>query len=92
MRSKGTPANAEDRDLRKRAHACFDPLWQRVAARDDIGRSKARSRAYSWLSEQLAISPEDCHIGMMHGNELHLVILCCTPPFGLPGTSKGADQ
>ena len=38
------------------AHAAFDPVWK-------SGRM-ARSEAYSWLSKQLGIRPEDTHIGM----------------------------
>jgi len=85
-RPLGTPANRQDRELRKQAHALFDPLWPRVAQRDDISKGHARSRAYIWLAGELGIEPRDCHIGMMHGADLEKVIACCTPPFGLSNT------
>lgn len=87
----GTPAKKEDAQLRRRAHELFDPLWQRVAARDGISRSHARSRAYRWLAAELGKDPADTHIGMMFGDDLRRVIECCTPPFGL-GASRGCHK
>ena len=81
-RALGTPANAEDRRLRKEAHAVLDPLWQQVAERDEIPQSLARSRAYKWLSDTMGISLVNCHIGVFHGPELLRVIEICTPPYG----------
>ena len=78
----GTPANEEDRALRQEAHATLDPLWRRVAKRDEIPESFARRRAYKWLSEVMGISPTNCHIGMMHGPQLRRVIAMCTRPYG----------
>lgn len=42
----GTLANSRTRKWRKRAHAAFDPLWQRKA-RDMIGEAVARRRSES---------------------------------------------
>lgn len=53
----GRLANAELRKANRRAHDAFDPLWQ--------ARHMSRQSAYKWLAEQLGISPENCHIGMM---------------------------
>ena len=53
----GSLANAELREARKRAHAAFDPLWQST-------RFISRSDAYRWLSEELEIPENECHIGM----------------------------
>ena len=55
-RPLGRLANAELRRAKMAAHAAFDPVWK-------SGRM-ARSEAYSWLSKQLGIRPEDTHIGM----------------------------
>jgi hypothetical protein len=55
---KGTLANAELRDWRKRAHAAFDPLWRE--------HHWNRKEAYAWMSRALAIPPDDCHIGMFN--------------------------
>lgn len=56
----GTPlgrlANPELRAAKQAAHAAFDPLWK-------TGK-KSRADAYTWLSLQMGIPPEDCHVGM----------------------------
>lgn len=52
----GRMANAELRAWKKKAHAAFDPLWQR-------GRMD-RSEAYGWLAAELALPSAECHIGM----------------------------
>lgn len=55
---KGTLANAELRYWRRLAHAASDPLWQSGAF------YRRRNAAYSWLSEKMALSKEETHIGM----------------------------
>lgn len=52
----GTLANAETRQARGRAHAVFDPIWK--------GGHMKRHKAYAWLSEQLGIEKDKCHIAM----------------------------
>jgi len=52
----GTLANAELRELRKRAHSVFDKLWK--------SGPYARGDAYAELAEKLGISKAECHIGM----------------------------
>lgn len=65
------------RAFKKAAHAYFDPLWMDAPALYDLPqkpreqkkavariRGRARGRAYAWLTDQLAIASEDCHIGM----------------------------
>lgn len=52
----GRLADATLRKAKQRAHAAFDPLWK------NGGRS--RDEAYAWLSKELNIPPEECHIGM----------------------------
>ncbi len=51
----GRLANAELREAKKRAHAAFDPWWQKGGLN--------RSTAYEWLAQRLYISEADCHIG-----------------------------
>lgn len=54
----GRLANAELRYWKKRAHAVFDPLWQR-------GRFRGhRNAAYGWLAQKMGLPVEQTHIGM----------------------------
>lgn len=59
----GRLANKALRDLKMRAHAAFDPLWQGKMRRDQCSKTKARRAAYTWLAEQLGIEVKACHIG-----------------------------
>ena len=52
----GSLADSSLRLMRKQAHNLFDKLWK-----DGI---MTRSDAYSWLSKELVINKNDCHIGM----------------------------
>jgi hypothetical protein len=52
---KGSLANSELRELRKKCHKLFDPLWK--------GGQKKRTQAYGILAHSLGISIENCHIG-----------------------------
>lgn len=52
----GRLANANLRKLKMQAHASFDPLWK-------SGRM-TRADAYFYLSRQLQIGYDACHIGM----------------------------
>lgn len=52
----GTLANAELRELRKIAHAEFDPLWK--------NRVMSRSKAYKELSIFMRVPKKEAHIGM----------------------------
>lgn len=55
--AKGSPANADTRRARKKAHRAFDPMW---TGRD---RTMRRKEAYAWLANELGINVADCHIG-----------------------------
>lgn len=59
-RPLGPLANAELRNARRRAHALFDPLWQRAQ-----NQQWARTGAYVWLADKLGIRFEECHFGQM---------------------------
>lgn len=52
----GRLANAELRLAKSAAHRAFDPLWK--------SGETTRKQAYQWLSIQLGIPSESCHIGM----------------------------
>ncbi len=73
----GTLADAETREWRSKAHAAFDYLWRIKMQREHCSRNKARSAAYRWLSEQLGIEPEQCHIGMMSASQCRKVVDLC---------------
>jgi ssDNA-binding Zn-finger/Zn-ribbon topoisomerase 1 len=53
----GTPANAETKAARIRAHEAFDELWK-------SGLMKRRA-AYRWMAEVLGLSREAAHISRM---------------------------
>lgn len=76
-RPLGRPAGKSTRDARQAAHAAFDPLWRAKMRRDGISKTKARGAGYLWLSEQLDLDPEDCHIGCMtRAYALRVVEVC----------------
>ena len=75
----GTPANAQDRDLRQQAHKVFDALWAAKMEREQITQHEARTAAYAWLARTLKIDPALCHMAMMHGAQLQAVIDLCRP-------------
>lgn len=54
----GTVANAELRQHRSLCHTVFDPMWR--------NGSMTRSEAYSWLSTNLNIPKNKCHIAMFN--------------------------
>lgn len=54
----GRLANRELRRWRNRAHAMFDPLWQRGRFR------RRRNDAYAWLAEKMGLPKEETHIAM----------------------------
>jgi len=54
----GSLANWELRRWRNRAHAAFDPLWQRGRFR------RRRNDAYAWLAEKMGLPKEETHIAM----------------------------
>lgn len=74
----GKPANKATRDLRKQAHAVFDPLWEAKVRLSGCSRTAARRAAYTWLAGQLGIHPGTCHISWMGSEELERVIAVCT--------------
>lgn len=65
----GRLANAELRELKKEAHAAFDPIWK--------SNMKSRHDAYTWLSEQLGIPRDYTHIGYFGVETCKKVITIC---------------
>jgi len=75
--AKGSLANSSLREARKLAHFWFDQIaktklinkiWKQYIP--DISN---RNKAYLWLSKQMGIDRDDCHIGMMDENQCKLV-------------------
>lgn len=67
---KGTPANRATREARKRAHAAFDLHWRE-------SRQMSRSQAYARLAQDMALAPEECHIGMFNEEQCDRVVAVC---------------
>lgn len=74
----GTPANAETRKARMAAHNAFDPLWRLKWQVYGISKQEARSEAYAWLSEQLCIPRDWCHIGEFDAALCGEVVALCS--------------
>ncbi|MCW3466528.1 DUF3268 family zinc-finger domain-containing protein [Chitinophaga nivalis] len=65
----GRLADKKLREMKKLAHAAFDPIWQEKILN--------RKEAYKWLSAKLNISEQRCHIGMFDIETCLLVINSC---------------
>lgn len=81
--SLGRLANADLREAKKLAHLYFDKIaktglinqiWPKI-----IPNTSNRSKAYLWLSEQMNIPVEFCHIGMFDIDECYQVVDICQP-------------
>lgn len=73
----GRPAGPATRKAREAAHAAFDPLWKRVAERDNLNAGHARNRGYRFLAGQLGIERADCHISHMDAVRCGQVVAIC---------------
>jgi hypothetical protein len=72
--------------MRRKAHGHFDPIWKAIQRadrnlppNDPKRRVHPRERGYVWLSEQLGIPYEQCHIGMMSADQARRVVDLCGP-------------
>lgn len=65
----GTLAGPQLREMRKKAHALFDPKWKKG--------NRTRKEAYIWLSTQLKISIKKCHIASFNFEMCKKVIRAC---------------
>lgn len=73
-RPLGYPADDTVRFWRKEAHKIFDELWRAKVRQQGASFQEARDAAYAWLSQVMAITPAECHIGMMDEAQCRLVI------------------
>ena len=79
----GRLANAELRKAKKEAHRYFDALWKAQAKQTPPNyspqkwRRKCRSNAYKWLSEQLQVPVQFCHIGMFDVEYCYKIVELC---------------
>lgn len=64
----GTPTNEAGIQARKRAHAAFDPIWQRGVM--------GRKAAYRWLTQAMG-ADKHVHIGEMSIEECSRVVELC---------------
>lgn len=78
---KGAVAVHDLRNLRKHAHAVFDPIWRAKMAVSGWSQKKARNAAYKWLSDQLQIPVDECHISQMRPEIVARTIEVCRPYF-----------
>jgi len=74
----GRLADSELRQAKMAAHAAFDPLW-RDHPDPPWGRPGHRKSAYTWLADQLNLSPRHCHIGQMGVAMCQRVVAACQP-------------
>lgn len=65
----GTPANAETRKARGRAHHYFDRLWKTGGAK--------RTEAYAWLRIEMGLSKDKCHISMFDVEQCERAVAAC---------------
>jgi len=61
-RAKGTLANAELREWRKRAHKVFDLPWKDGGAK--------RRDMYEWLAKVMGMTADECHIGLFDDRDV----------------------
>lgn len=51
----GILADKDMREMKKKCHALFDPMWKRGGMK--------RYKCYKWLAERLGIPVKECHFG-----------------------------
>ena len=82
----GNPANYELRELRRKCHYEFDPLWEENAktlqlcnkggqpASDRRKLMAARNQMYKRLADYMNLPIEMCHIAMFHDEQCYKVL------------------
>lgn len=65
----GFPGDSEVKLWRKFTHYIFDQLWRK--------KNGNRKKCYTWLSKNLGIDQEECHIGMFTSEECKRAIELC---------------
>ena len=66
----GRLADKELRGFKKLAHAAFDPMW-------DCRVTGSRKKAYAWLANEMGMTKDRCHIGMMDVEQCKWIIDLC---------------
>lgn len=78
----GRLANKELRELKKVAHFHFDKIAKTSLINEIwpeyIENTSNRQKAYLWLSKQMNIEPEYCHIGMFDEHQCLKAISICS--------------
>jgi hypothetical protein len=83
LRPLGRLANKELRHWKIKAHNYFDELWKRklIKRKKQKGQKYkklyGRNAGYKWLSEQLGIEKNYCHIGMFDVDMCKKVVAVC---------------
>lgn len=72
----GRLADTALRAAKQRAHAAFDPIWQKECAGTGF-KGRARRSAYAWLADAMGMKPEDCHVGKLDVAECDRVVELC---------------
>jgi hypothetical protein len=67
-RPLGTLADMETRKWRLQAHNFFDILWEH----NHVGRTEA----YRWLADEMNMTKDECHMGMMDAEQCKEVVRC----------------
>lgn len=67
--AKGTLANRYLRGLRLDAHKSFDSIWK--------SGYMDRHAAYRWLSREMSMSLDECHIALFNEEQCRRVIRLC---------------
>lgn len=79
----GSLANEHLRNARKKAHYWFDPIFKTGLIHEIFKEEHTdlndRKKAYLWLSKQLEIDTELCHIAMFNLEQCNEVIKICMP-------------
>jgi hypothetical protein len=75
----GRMANRELRTAKKAAHTAFDALWRAKIKQQGCPKAFARGAGYRWLSKQLGVPVQECHIGMFDVALCQQVVQVCKP-------------
>lgn len=80
-RALGRIADQNLRELKKRAHQYFDPIWRDKLINDIwpeyVPDTSNREKAYIWLTGKMGLAREDCHIGMFDEDQCLKAIEIC---------------
>lgn len=74
----GRLANFKLRELKKKAHSLFDPLWERKMVKTHMKKHIARNLAYEWLAREMGLPKDETHIGMFDEKQCEKVIELCS--------------